>query len=272
MNKLTNQTIITYKNDFSVSSIIFPSKSQERYGKSIFEVAVKSIEDIRILLDRIMLGVSDINELITYEIVDEKVEPTQELVRKKINGIFTEVIVYDNLNKIIKVQKPNYSKISSIQEQVDKGNITVNYLINPENQKKEYYTEETALAFLNRNSIEELKNKFNFAIINRCDLPKDYAYYFDSLFYNKENNVVLVDISKARAIKLEKIRLIRNRKLEELDKDLIVAERDKNKAKIKELMKKRQILLDVPQECQIELNNLSDFEEIKKLSHPVLEN
>lgn len=244
---LTDLVIISYDDNFKVDSLAFPSKSSEFSNRSIDEVAIKTIPEIRASLDQIDLGVSKLEELITYEKADQKVETTQEFVIK-----------------------PNYSKIEAIYKEIQNDNIEINVKIDPETKRKTLYTIETPAAFLKRVDFSKYKEKYRFDYVLKKDLPINYQQYLGCLNFDKEQKRVFVDIESGKVRKLQHIRNARNKKLEQLDKELMIAERDKNKAKIKELHKKRKILLNVPQDCEKKLISMNSFEEIKELSHPAL--
>lgn len=132
--------------------------------------------------------------------------------------------------------------------------------------------------FLNRSEMEELEvlellktrhipeNAENVQIINDTDVPQDRTFR-DAWQLNGE--VVDHNLDKAKNIKLDCIRQVRNEKLAKLDMELLKAAEQERRDDVKEIMKLKQELRDLPQ--TINIHGCQDIESIKNLSHPLLE-
>ena len=76
------------------------------------------------------------------------------------------------------------------------------------------------------------------------------------------NGGVSVDIVKARKIKMDELRIIRNKKLQDMDIDYQVASEQRDTAKQDEVAAKKQALRDMPSTTKLddlELDALKDF-------------
>lgn len=91
--------------------------------------------------------------------------------------------------------------------------------------------------------------------VKREDVPQD-RYFRDAWKIN--NGKIEIDVTKARAIKLDKLRRQRNERLAELDKRKYGQEYDAE----------RQALRDLPQ--TINLDSITDIEELKQFTPDIL--
>lgn len=97
-----------------------------------------------------------------------------------------------------------------------------------------------------------------YEIVDTSSIPSDRTFR-DA--WGKEGAGIKVNIPKARSIHLDNIRMFRNMKLDETDKELILAiEKEES---LGELKIKRQSLRDIPQ--NIDLESASTPEELKAI-------
>ena len=209
----------------------------------IEEIAVLSIPELRDQLDVIMLGVDS-----EYIEVDYQPKPYKTLTRKKLNGIFTEryEIVEPKPHR-----KKVYNKVvfDGIYKEVANGNIKLNRNIDPITKKCELYTQETPKAFLERKDINELKSTYKFDIVKADDMPSlIYSYKY-------KDNKFVEDVEKAKELQTTSLRKLRDQKLNELDKDLMIAERN-NASNLNQLKEYRQKLLDAPATYNNDVKNI----------------
>ena len=277
MEKTTDYIILNKDVEGNVVSIIHPTPESECRGFSIEDVAVLSVPGIREKLDRIMLGVSSLNELVSEKKVDVKVnklvlieEPVidPDTDEQKITEAGVLVFRQNHVTKEVTEKQlvPDYSKVEAINEQVELGNITLNRTKYPDGTIG-LYTEETPKAFLERFDISQLETEYNFRIILKDEVAGSLEFF--QAFKDKGDSIE-VNLEKAKLIKVERVRRERNDVLNKMDKEFIIAERNNDKGKIAKLEARRLVLLDVPQDIEARMSSINDINELRALEHEAL--
>lgn len=107
------------------------------------------------------------------------------------------------------------------------------------------------------------KDAANVKIVDEADIPQD-RYFRDA--WEQDADTVGVNRPKAEEIKMNLIRKIRNKKLEELDLEVIKNIRDETK--LDEIEVKKQALRDLPD--NVDLTAPTTLEELKNLEPDIL--
>lgn len=135
--------------------------------------------------------------------------------------------------------------------------------------------------------IKKLTEKNIFTLMEKemCkrDLPANTDYFTTDLSnvpdkdhlrmaWGHNGKEIIVDMEKAKPLHMAKIRDARDKKLQELDYEYMIAERNKDNNKVNSLSVKRNKLLNVPQDCESQLSSISDADSLRSLWHVELEN
>lgn len=107
----------------------------------------------------------------------------------------------------------------------------------------------------------------NVQVVEESEIPTDRSF---RNAWTPSGASIVVDMTKARAIHLSRIRRIRDKKLELLDKETM--KNIKNPTKIDEIESQKQTLRDLPQTIASELSSASTPEELRLVQKDFLEN
>lgn len=118
-------------------------------------------------------------------------------------------------------------------------------------------------------SVQHVPAGCDYRITTRDNLPQD-RYFRDAWTDHNNSETVDVDIDKARDIKMDKIRAIRDVKLAELDLPALQAVSKGDAEEIARLEEKKQTLRDIPQ--NVDLSVCQTLEELKEFIPEELQN
>lgn len=118
-------------------------------------------------------------------------------------------------------------------------------------------------------AIKDVPAGKEFAIIQDDEIPDDR--YFRNAWAHDNGNVD-IDIDKARCIHLDVLRQERNRKLQDLDIDMVIALGKQDSPKIEEIEQIKQQLRDMPPVAIIEMGGINDLDLLKEYKPGPLNN
>ncbi len=115
-----------------------------------------------------------------------------------------------------------------------------------------------------RLGVANLDDNLSYRITTKDEIPND-RYFRDAW---EDNDKIQVCITKARAIHLNRLRVIRNAKLGKLDQDYMRADEENDPELKKEIVNKKKALRDLPN--TIDLSIAKTLEELKIVMPDIL--
>lgn len=107
----------------------------------------------------------------------------------------------------------------------------------------------------------------SYRVVEEDKIPQDRTFR-DA--WHDTGDVISHDMEKAKQIHLNRLKLIRNEKLQKLDKDYMLSIEHSQVDKAKQIVNKKQQLRDMPVKALLDMSGVGSVEELKEYTPDIL--